>query len=204
MSSDDLYRKVTQSDRPAMDGWLLVLRGVAAILFGIFALAMPAATVLALVILFGLYALVEGVLNLVLAARRGREGHTWGWLLFEGITGVVGGALILIWPGMTLLVMVILLAVRAVLMGFAEIAAAVKLRHNLNGEWLMALGGIFSIVFGGLLLLTPGAGVLAIVWMMAGWAFVFGVLLIATGLRLNFWPDDGDETHRATGTPVSV
>lgn len=184
--------------------WVLVVRGVAAILFGILAIVMPGISLFLLIILWGAYALVDGVLNLILAARRARAGRSWGWLLFEGIVSVGAGVVTFAWPGITGLVLLFVIAVWAVLTGIARIVAAIGLRRQISGEWLLATSGVVSIAFGVLLMLYPASGALALVWMIGAYAIVFGVLLIGLGLRLNHWRRRAGEgpIPAASGTPT--
>jgi uncharacterized membrane protein HdeD (DUF308 family) len=161
---------------------MLVLRGVLAVLFGIAAFVWPEITLEALVILFGAFSLVEGVFN-VASALMQREGY-WGLLLLEGVFGVLIGILTFAWPGITALVLLYLIAGWAIVTGVFEIFAAVQLRKQIEGEWLLGLGGLLSIIFGVLMALQPGSGALALVWLIGGYAVVFGVILIALGLRL--------------------
>jgi uncharacterized membrane protein HdeD (DUF308 family) len=165
--------------------WVWMLRGSAAILFGILAFAAPASSLAALVMLWGAYAVLDGVFALVIAARRGRAGLRWGWMFFEGLVGIAAGVGTFAWPAITGLVLLAFIAAWAVLTGVAEIAAAIALRRELRGEWLLGASGALSVAFGALLLVRPEAGALAIAWMIGAYALVFGVLLVAFGLRLN-------------------
>ncbi len=173
--------------------WTLALRGIAAIVFGILTFISPPSTLLALVILFGAYAIVDGVLSLILAIRRPIEGRHWGSLLIEGIAGIVSGVLTFIWPGLSALVLLYLIAAWAVITGVAEIAAAIRLRKQVQGEWLMGLIGVLSIVFGVLLFVFPGAGALAVTLWIGAYAVAFGILLLVLALRLRAW---GRQTSR--------
>jgi uncharacterized membrane protein HdeD (DUF308 family) len=164
--------------------WLLALRGAAAIIFGIITIAAPAAGLVVLVMLFGVYALVDGVLDLVLAIRGARQGAPWGALVFAGIGGLVAGAITLLWPGVSAMALLFLIAAWAVVTGVASIVAAVRLRKAIEGEWLLALSGVLSIAFGILVALFPGAGALAVVIWIGAYALVFGVMLVALGFRL--------------------
>jgi uncharacterized membrane protein HdeD (DUF308 family) len=177
--------------------WVPLIRGIAAILFGIFTLAFPTISLLVLIMLWGAYALVDGVLSLVMAFRRGRSGGNWGWLMFEGIVGVATGIVAFAWPGMTALVLLMVIAAWAILTGIAEIATAIRLRKEIKGEWLLAASGILSIVFGGLLLAYPGAGALAMLWVISGYAIFFGVMLLGLAWRLNSWRRKDSPEHRA-------
>lgn len=165
--------------------WVLAVRGGAAVLFGLLALIWPHITVLALVLLFGAYALVDGVLAsyAALTGRRGAEGRR-GWLALEGVAGVLAGIGAVVWPGITALALLYLIAAWALVTGVAEIAAAIRLRREMKGEWLLALSGVLSIVFGLLAVVFPAAGALAVVWLIGAYAIVFGVALLVLAFRL--------------------
>jgi len=165
--------------------WMLVVRGLFAVLFGILAVFWPGITLLALVTLWGAYALVDGVFAVALAVRAGRAGHRWGWLLFEGLVGIGAAAITFISPGITALALLTLIAVWAIVTGVAEIAAAMELRRAIRGEWLLALSGVLSIALGVLMLIFPQGGALAVVSIIAAYSMLFGALLIALGFRLH-------------------
>jgi len=174
--------------------WLLVVRGIAAVLFGILTLILPGVSLLALVYLWGAYALVDGFFNLMLGARRGRAGARWGWFIFEGILSIAAGVLTFAWPGITALVLLFLIAAWAVLTGIAEIAAAIGLRNILRHEWLLGLVGVLSIVFGIMLFARPRAGALAVASLIGIYAILFGTLLIGLGARVHRWSHPCDRT----------
>jgi uncharacterized membrane protein HdeD (DUF308 family) len=165
--------------------WVVAVRGVAAVLFGLMAIVWPAITVTVLVLLFGAYALVDGVLALVTATFRGRsaEGRRL-WLALEGVAGVLTGVITFLWPGITTLVLLWLIAAWLLVTGVLEVVAAVRLRREMRGEWLLALSGVLSVVFGILLIVWPTAGAVTVVWLIGIYAMVFGVALIALSLRL--------------------
>lgn len=167
--------------------WALVVRGCLAIAFGVMAFAWPGITLEVLIVLFGAYALVDGVFALAAAVSGGADGRPWGALLIEGIAGILAGIATFFWPGITALVLLYLIAGWAIATGVFEIVAAVQLRRHIEGEWALALSGIVSILFGVFLAAFPGEGALAVVWLIAGYAVVFGVLLVALGLRLRSW-----------------
>ncbi len=168
----------------ARNWWTLALRGLLAILFGLAAFAWPGITLAVLVLLFGAYALVDGVFAIVAAVRTAeRRGHWWV-LLLEGLAGITAGILTFLWPGITAFVLLYLIAAWAIVTGVLEIIAAVRLRREIEGEWLLALSGVASVVFGLLLAVFPGAGALAVVWIIGAYALVFGLLLVALGFRL--------------------
>ncbi len=164
--------------------WAVLARGIAAILFGIVAFSIPGISLLALILIWGCYAAIDGVFALVVAARGAPGKTSWGWLLVEGIVGVGAGLVTFIWPAMTALVLLMVIGVWAVVTGVLEVMAAVALRKQLRGEWMLALGGTLSIAFGMLVLLSPGAGALALLGWIAGYSIVSGALLVGVGLRL--------------------
>jgi len=170
--------------------WTFVLRGILAILFGLLTFAMPAMALLTLVFLFGFYAIAEGIFNVMAAfagpdAAGGRQ--PWWALLIEGIVSIIAGVLAFFMPGLTAIVLLYIIAAWAVSTGALEIAAAVRLRKQITGEWMLALIGVVSILFGLLLFAFPRAGALAVVLWIGAYAVVFGVLLIVLGMRLRKW-----------------
>ncbi|MEO6576326.1 MAG: HdeD family acid-resistance protein [Polyangiaceae bacterium] len=167
-----------------MNWWGLLLRGLLAVVFGILTLAMPGLTLTALVWLFAGYALIEGVVNIV-SGVRARHGHTrWWLLLLEGLVSIAAGLIAIAWPGVTALALVFVIAFWALFTGVLEIAAAIHLRKQIEGEWLLALGGVLSIALGILLLLFPGAGALAMVLWIGVYAIIFGISLVFLGIRV--------------------
>ncbi|HTO54732.1 MAG TPA: HdeD family acid-resistance protein [Myxococcota bacterium] len=163
--------------------WLLLLRGLAAVAFGVFALAEPGASLAVLVLLFGSYALVDGVLC-TWTAVSGRAHHeSWWVLLIEGLLGIGVGVLTFVEPGITALVILFYIAVWAIATGVLEIVAAVRLRKEIQGEWLLALAGVVSISFGVMLMARPGAGALALLWLIASYAIFFGTVLVVLAFR---------------------
>lgn len=168
----------------ARNWWALALRGVAAILFGILAFALPGITLAVLVILFGAYALVDGIFAIV-SAIRALHGHKpWGSFLIEGAIGIIIGLITFFVPGVTLAFLVALVAVWAILTGAFEIAAAIRLRRHVPGEWLLIVIGILSVLFGILIFARPLAGALVIVWWLGAYALLFGILLLMLAFRL--------------------
>jgi uncharacterized membrane protein HdeD (DUF308 family) len=164
--------------------WIVLLRGVAGIAFGILTFMAPGISLAALVLLWGAYAFADGVLALVSAIRRRGQSDRWWLLMLEGMVGIAAGVLTLVWPGITAIALLYLIAVWALLTGAIEIAAAIRLRKVISNEWLLALSGIASLGFGVLLILFPGPGALAVVIWIGAYSFVFGALLVALGLRL--------------------
>ncbi len=164
-------------------GWI-VLRGVAAVLFGVLAFLWPGITLAALVIVWGAYALVDGVLSLIAAYRIRDQGKPFWSLVIVGLLGIAPGIVTFIWPGMTALVLLMFIAAWAVVMGVFQIIAAIRLRKEIQNEWLLALSGVLSVLFGIIMFVAPGAGALAVIWVIGAYAIIFGVLLIWLGLRL--------------------
>jgi len=175
----------------ARNWWMVALRGVAAVIFGILTFVLPGVTLAVLVLLFGAYAVVEGVLNVVAAIRgREREGRWWT-LLLEGLVSIAAGVVTFVWPGLTALILLYVIAAWAIVTGVLEIVAAVRLRKAITGEWWLALSGILSILFGALLIIAPVAGALAVALWIGAYAIFFGALLIALGFRLRRWREGG-------------
>lgn len=164
--------------------WILALRGVIGILFGVLALLWPGLTLLALVSLFAAYALLTGAISIFGAIRNRNRDDEWWLLLLMGLVGVGAGVLALIHPSLTTLVLVLVIAANALVTGVLDIAAAIRLRKAMHGEWLLILNGVASIIFGVLAFLFPTAGALALVWMISLYAIVTGVLLLAVSFRL--------------------
>ena len=164
-------------------GWI-VLRGVAAVLFGVLAFLWPGITLAVLVIVWGAYALADGVLALIAAYRVRDRGKPFWSLVIVGLLGIAAGIVTFIWPGMTALVLLMFIAAWAVVMGIFQIIAAIRLRKEIQNEWLLGLSGVLTVLFGIIMFVAPGAGALAVIWVIAAYAIVFGILLIWLGLRL--------------------
>jgi len=182
--------------------WAIVIRGLAAILFGVLTFVAPGAGLFVLVLFWGAYALVDGVFNLVLAIRGAGILRGWGWLLFEGLVSIAAGLITFVWPGITAIALAAVIAVWAIVTGIAEIATAIRLRRLIRGEWLLALSGILSIVFGVLLLARPQAGALAVAWIIGAYAIVFGALLVGVGVRVHRWVKSAEHLIPTGGTPT--
>jgi uncharacterized membrane protein HdeD (DUF308 family) len=167
--------------------WLILLRGIAAVLFGVLAFVWPAITLFALVFLFGAYALATGILSLILAYKAPKGFPRSGALVIGGVLSIIAGLIAFFLPGLTAVGLLILIAAWAILSGIVEIMAAIRLRRVITREWLLVLAGLASIALGVILLLQPAAGALALVWLIGAWAFVFGILFIVLSLRLRRW-----------------
>jgi uncharacterized membrane protein HdeD (DUF308 family) len=171
---------------------MFALRGAAAILFGILAFVWPGITLAVLVLFWGAFALIDGLLALVSAFRTNND-HRWA-LVFEGIVGIVVGVGTFLWPDLTALALVFIIAAWALITGVLEIIAAVRLRRVIDNEWWLAVSGVASVILGLLLLAMPGAGALALVWVIAAYAMVFGALMVALAFRLRSL---GERRHAA-------
>lgn len=164
--------------------WTLVVRGVVAIVFGLLAFAAPAFGIAALVALFAIWALVDGVGSLLAGIRtRGRDRSSWIEIL-EGVVSIAAGVVALVLPGFAAEVLVRLIAAWSILTGVIEIGLAIRLRRVLEGEVWLALAGVASVLFGGLILLFPAAGALSLVWLLGSFAIAFGAFLAMLGWRL--------------------
>ena len=172
----------------ARNWWVLALRGFFDVLFGIAAFVIPGITLVALVFLYGAFAMVDGIFALT-AVLVGRTpgGRPWWSLLLEGILGIAVGILTFAWPGITALALLYLIAAWALVTGILEITAAIRLRKEIQGEWLLALAGILSVLFALMLVANPGAGALAVVWIIGAYAIAFGVVLLVLAFRLRSW-----------------
>ena len=169
--------------------WLVLLRGVLAILFGLLAFIWPGITWLTLVIMFGIYAIVDGLVAVGTGLSRTKESPRWWMFLLEGLISIGAGVAALVWPGLATLVLLYIIASWAVFTGILEIVAAIRLRHEITNEWVLALGGVISIALGLLLFFQPAAGGLAIIWTIGAYAIIFGILLVILGFRLRSWKE---------------
>jgi uncharacterized membrane protein HdeD (DUF308 family) len=164
--------------------WALVLRGIAAIVFGVLAFVWPHITLAALILLFGAYALVDGVFSIIAGIKTHADNKRWWLLLLMGLLSVAAGIYAFVMPAITAFILLVLIAAWAIVGGVFEIAAAIQLRKHITGEWLLVLSGIISILFGAALLYNPVAGALAVVWIIGIYAVVDGILLLALGIKL--------------------
>lgn len=166
--------------------WVFAIRGIAAIVFGILAFIWPLTTLAVLVFLFGAYVLVDGVALLVSLVRGDALARGHGWAVgIMGVLGILAGVATFAWPGLTAVSLLYLVAFWAITMGTFQVVAAIALRRELDGELWMALGGVVSIVFGALLVVLPGEGLLSLVWLVGIWSVVFGVSSIGLAYRLH-------------------
>lgn len=167
--------------------WAFVIRGVLAIIFGLLAFLLPGLTLLGLILLFGAYAISDGIFNIVGAFQADSQNNRWWVLLLEGILSIAAGVIAFVYPGLSAIALVMVIAAWALVTGALEIAAAIRLRRQIHGEWMLVLAGVLSIVFAGVLVARPALGALALVWWIGAYAIAWGVLLIALGFRLRNW-----------------
>ena len=175
---------------------VLLIRGICNVLFAFVAFLQPGLTLVALVLLWGVYAVVDGAMSLTTGIAARRSGGHHGSLVVSGASGLVAGIAACIWPGVTLVVLVAIMSVWAVLRGVLEIAAAIRLRHILPRAWLLAVSGAASIAFGVLLLVRPDVGLVTLVYLVGAAALVFGILAIALALHLRTFSTDHATTSR--------
>ena len=166
---------------------MLLLRGVLAFMFGLLCFAYPGITLALLVILFGSYTLIDGLLAIAAAITRAKTQERWWSTFIEGIVGSMIGVLILTWPGMTSRRLLYLIATWAVLTGILKIVAALRLRRHIIGEWLLLLSGVASVVCGLFLFFMAGWGALAVLFWIGAYAVTIGLFLIVVALRLRRW-----------------
>jgi uncharacterized membrane protein HdeD (DUF308 family) len=171
-------------------GWI-VLRGVVAVLFGVFALARPGIALAALVLTWGTYAIADGIFALVAGWRVRDHGRPLWSLFISGALGIVAGALTFLAPGLTALALLLIIGAWAIGIGVMQIAAAIHIRRASDGDWALGLSGALSVIFGVLAIIHPGAGALGILWVIATYAMGFGVLLIVGGIRLKSYAGRG-------------
>jgi uncharacterized membrane protein HdeD (DUF308 family) len=182
-SSTDTSTLEAMNDVLANNWWVVALRGVFAILFGIIAFAMPGVTMLSLVIVFAAYSLVDGVAGIVMAVRGAHRGERWGWLLANGILGIIAGAIALVWPGVTILAYVLLVAAWALISGAFMVIAAFQLKIDHGRIWL-GLAGVASLIFGVLLIIAPLIGAVVLTLWAGAHALVLGVILLVLSWKL--------------------
>ena len=164
--------------------WLVLLRGIAAIVFGLLAWAWPGVTLVTLVLFWGAYALVDGVAALIGGWKTKDGGKPMWTVVLVGLVGIAAGIFTFLQPGVTAIALLILIAVWAIVQGVLEIAAAIRLRKEIQNEWLLILCGLLSVAFGVLMILNPGAGAIAVLWLIGAFSVAYGVLLIILSFKL--------------------
>jgi uncharacterized membrane protein HdeD (DUF308 family) len=168
--------------------WVLALRGLIAIAFGMLTIMWPGLTVLTLVFLFTFYALLGGAASIIGAIQSKRNNPDWWMPFLVGIVSISAGVIAIAHPTLTVLILVLVIAANALIVGVLDVAAAIQLRKTVQDEKLMLFNGIASIVFGVLVFLFPEAGGLAMLWLISLYAFVTGLLLVALSYRVRNWP----------------
>ncbi|MFD1536657.1 HdeD family acid-resistance protein [Nonomuraea guangzhouensis] len=162
--------------------WLVLIRGILAVIFGILALIWPAITLYVLVIFFGAYAIVSGIFSLFAGFRHDVKSRAW--LIISGIIGILAGIVAFVWPGITSLALLFVIAFWAIFGGVSEIIAGIQMRKVIEDEWMLIIGGILSVIFGVLLLIWPGAGALTLVWLVGIFAILYGITMIVLSFRV--------------------
>ena len=170
--------------------WALALRGIAGILLGLLAFMMPEITITALVTVFGLYAIIDGIFAIVAALRGVRELDRWGWMLVEGIVSVLAGLTALAMPLLGALVLTWIVALWALVTGAAEIGAAIRLRKMIEGEWMLMLAGFLSLALGFFIIARPGVGLTVIVTWIGAYALVAGGVTLVLAFRVRKWANE--------------
>jgi uncharacterized membrane protein HdeD (DUF308 family) len=167
----------------AKNWWAVGIRGVLGILFGLIALFLPGATMLSLVLVFAAYAFVDGVFAIVSAVRAARERERWGYLLLEGLVNIAVAAIAVLWPGITVVAFVFVVAFWAIFTGVLELMAAFRLDF-IDGRGWLTFGGIVSVLYGVLLIVAPMIGAVVLTWWLGAYALVFGVCLVVLAFKL--------------------
>src|SRR3954454_1718593 len=182
----------------AENWWAVAIRGVFGILFGLIALFASGPTILSLVLFFSAYMLVDGVFGIISAVRAARQHERWGLLLLEGLANIATGAIAFLWPGITVIAFVLLMAAWALVSGGLMIGAAFKL-DQAHGRWWLALGGVVSILYGVMLAIAPMIGAIVLTWWIGAYALAFGVVLLVLAFRLRARKNQG--TGAGTALP---
>ena len=167
-------------------GWI-ALRGVAAVIFGLLTVMYPGITLAVLILFFGAFSLIDGILAVIAAIRNRKAESHWVTLLIGGIAGIIIGVCTFLAPGISAIVLLYFIAVWALIIGFSEIMAAIRLRKIITGEWMLVLAGVASVALGLFLLSRPAVGAIALVIWIGVYAFVSGILLIALAFELRRW-----------------
>ena len=178
----------------ARNWWALALRGVLAIMFGVLAFVNPGLTLGALILLFGAYSLVDGVFAIIAGLRAAQRHERWWPFALEGLASIVVGVLAFAMPLAAAFALLMIASAWSIVTGVLRIAAATRLRREIKGEWLLILNGLLSVAFGVIIAVFPGAGLVTLVWLIGMYAIIFGVILVALGVRLR-----GHGTKAAAG-----
>lgn len=164
--------------------WVFLIRGIASILFGLMTLFLPGLTLVVLLAFFAAYAIINGAAAVFSAFASRNTDNRWWWQLIEGAVSILAGVLVLLWPDIAAVTLLLVIGIWAVLTGILQIVTAIRLRREINNEWLLGLSGVVSILFGAYLIFFPGAGALALAWLIGLYAIMFGVFFVALAFRL--------------------
>jgi uncharacterized membrane protein HdeD (DUF308 family) len=167
----------------ARNWWLVLLKGICAILFGVLTFIWPGISLVSLLLLYGAYALVDGVLSLIAAIKGGAPAPRW-WLALVGVLGIAAGLVAWLLPGMTAIVLVYFIAGWMIATGVMEIIGAIRLRKEIDNEWWLVAAGVLSVIVGLFMAIAPGAGALGLLFVIGAYAIVFGVMLVGLAFRL--------------------
>lgn len=178
--------------------WSLAIRGVLAILFGIVAFVYTGQTLLALVFVFGVFAVLSGIASIVAAVRSGEAHQRWGWLAASGLLSIAAGIVAFVWPGLTALALVYLIGAWAIVTGVFEIAYALALPDTLAHPWLAALSGVLSVVFGIVLAVWPISGAVTLTWLVGIYAVLYGATMLYYAYRLQALRHEVAEAQQGT------
>lgn len=189
------------SDVLADSWWAVGLRGILAIAFGLICLVVPAAGMLALILLFSAYMLVDGVFAIASGVKAARNGERWGLLVLEGVVDIAAGAIAFLWPAITAVAFVILIAVWAIISGALMLGAAFTLKLD-HGRWWLALGAIASVIFGIVLLVAPVVGAVVLTWWLGAYAIVFGGFLLVLAFKLHAKKEER-EAKKTAASPAA-
>lgn len=165
--------------------WMMLIRGIIAVIFGVIALVWPGITVVALVFLFGIYSIVDGIITLVRAIRDRAQLRSWGWFVFTGVISVAAGVVALVWPGITALVLLYIIAFYAIIFGILGVVGSFKLKGfpGSGWGWLLA-ASVLAVIFGIVLLIFPGEGIIGLTWLLGWYAIFFGVLVLVAAFQV--------------------
>ncbi len=180
---------MSMTDYLFQNRWLLGLRGVLAIIFGVLAFIWPGMTALVLVFLFAAYAILDGILTIAASVRSRVANDRWWVMLLEGIVDIAAGVIAFLFPGLAAIVLVFMIAIWAIITGLLELVTAIRLRREITNEWALGLAGVVSIILGVIMIVNPGAGLIGLVWAIAGYAIIFGILMIVLAIRAGRFAD---------------
>jgi uncharacterized membrane protein HdeD (DUF308 family) len=164
--------------------WVMLLRGAAAIVIGVLAMAMPGITLMTLVALFAVFSIIDGVFGIVLGFRGEADGTVWWTMVLLGVLALAAGVTAIAWPGLTLIVLATIISISAIVRGVFEIYAAIRLRNEIDDEWILGFSGLMSVIFGLLIMWRPGAGLIAIALLIGAYMTALGIFGVALSLRL--------------------